>query len=212
MEITLLESLEIALSENHGVVSGSVNAIDLDGVIDHNNALYEHFKTLSERQIVTQLENQEGRLFAWWQTGVITDGQHNMMLKEARMQAVNAIKVQASIDLYRDQASLEKGIKFFVSDCPACCKLFKLPVGQYVNVLCQNCNASGGMDSIDLESAVNGISNELKLFADWYKAKNNEKPNRYPMEHLGVNALWRKMFVEFMFSDVKEQFKLSKNA
>ncbi|ENV3697568.1 hypothetical protein ACFJ47_003415 [Vibrio cholerae] len=209
-EITFVESLEIAISENHGAVSGSVNVIDLTGVIEHNKAVYEHFETLSERQIITHLENQEGRLYAWWRTGVITDDQHNNMLKEARMQAMKAFKAQSSTDLYREQATLEKGIKFFVADCPACTELFKLPTGQYDNVLCQSCNASGVMDSIDLESAVSGIGNELKLFAEWYKAKNNENPNKYPIEHLGVNALWRKMFVEFMYSDIKEQFKLSK--
>lgn len=92
VKISLVELLEIQISENHGVVSGSVDAIDLDGITKHNSELYEHMAALNEVQIETQIENQEGRLFAWWRSGVITDSQHNEMLKEVRTKAIQIAK------------------------------------------------------------------------------------------------------------------------
>ncbi|MDF9399212.1 hypothetical protein [Vibrio sp. 1180_3] len=87
-KVTFLESLEIEINENHGVVYGSACAIDLDGVIKHNAELYDHMATLNEPQIKTQLENQKGRLFAWWRSGLLTDSQHNEMLTEVRTKAI----------------------------------------------------------------------------------------------------------------------------
>ncbi|MBM5100554.1 hypothetical protein HYN96_20530 [Vibrio parahaemolyticus] len=112
--------------------------------------------------------------------------------------------------LNAEHVSLEKGIKYFLSDCPACTQLFKVATGQYDNVLCPHCGASGGMDSIEFKEATTGIQNELKLFEEWYNTKHKEAPWRYPLRHLGVNSQWRRMFVEFMFSDEKEEYKHSR--
>lgn len=91
-QITLAESLEIEINEENGFVSGSVDAIDLNGIIAHNVELYEHMVTLNEPQLETQLVNQKGRLFAWWRSGVLTDSQHNEMLNDVRTKAIQIAK------------------------------------------------------------------------------------------------------------------------
>lgn len=92
MEITLLEHLEIARKEQHGLVSGTREAMTVAKVIEHNRDLYEHIQELNLFQLELQLSNQAGRLWAWWCSGVITDVEHNDMLQEVRNKVIKRIK------------------------------------------------------------------------------------------------------------------------
>ncbi|NRB81560.1 MAG: hypothetical protein HRU38_23355 [Saccharospirillaceae bacterium] len=103
----------------------------------------------------------------------------------------------------RDQFSLEKGIKYFVSDCPACTEYFKVPTGSFENVLCTECNSSGGLDSISISSFASGLKNDLDNFINWYVRMNQKHPFTYPIEHLGVDSKFNVMFQEFCKSDIR---------
>ncbi len=113
-------------------------------------------------------------------------------------------EVQHKLDSH---VTLSGGIKYFVAGCPICTEPMKVATGMYENVLCPHCEKSAALDSISFDDAVQGISNELALFTEWYKLQNTKAPYRFPLDHLGVNTQWRSMFIAFMNSEEKQQFK-----
>jgi hypothetical protein len=86
-----LELLEFESKYKHGAVTGSYETISIDQVKEHNRFLYEHLEGLSLLEWETQVNNQQGRLWAWWRAGVISDVEHNEMLEEIRNKAIKAI-------------------------------------------------------------------------------------------------------------------------
>lgn len=86
-----LELLEFESQNQHGSVTGLNETLSIVQVKEHNRYLYEHLQELNLGQLETQVNHQEGRLWAWWRAGVISDVEHNEMLDEVRNKAIQAI-------------------------------------------------------------------------------------------------------------------------